>query len=237
MPGEEGAVVAKKTGRLAIVGGCRYGAAMIVLRCRVIGALLLTAAALSSAAPAQAARQKKHPAPKEETPAAQTLGTADAWTAYLTQDTTGRVCYLVGQPRKSEPAASARKPAMAMVTHRPVEKIANVVSLVEGYPLKEGSDVTLDIDGSKFELFTKNDSAWARTSELDKSIVTALSKGKQALVKGLPQRGPATTDIYPLAGFAKALALIDKACGIKRESGPAPTPHRPHKPHRAKHHR
>src|SRR5579862_1817114 len=106
----------------------------MILRCRVIGALM--AAALSSAVPAQAARQKQHAAPKAELPAAQTLGSAGAWTAYFTEDKTGRVCYLVGQPRKSEPAGFARKPPMAMVTHRPVEKVANVVSLVEGYPLK-----------------------------------------------------------------------------------------------------
>lgn len=210
---------------------------MIRLRCRVNGPLLLTAAVLSSAMPAHAARQKQHAPPKEETSAAQTLGSAGAWTAYVTEDRTGRVCYLVGQPRKSEPAGFARKPPMAMVTHRPVEKVANVVSLVEGYPLKEGSDVILDVEGSKFELFTNGDSAWARTSDLDKSIVTALAKNKQALVKGLPQKGPATTDSYPLAGFAKALALIDKACGIKRESAPAPKPHPAAKHHRAKPHR
>jgi invasion protein IalB len=215
---------------------------MIVLRRRVIGALLLTTAALSSAAPAEAARRKQHAPPKDETPAAQTLGTADAWTAYLTQDKTGRVCYLVGQPRTSEPSRFARKPATAMVTHRPAEKIANVVSLVEGYKLKEGSEVTLDIDGRKFDLFTNGDSAWARTSELDGSIVATLAKGKEAQVKGLPQKGPATIDTYALAGFAKALALIDKACGIKHETAPAPKPHREHKPmqkqkhHQAAHH-
>jgi Invasion associated locus B (IalB) protein len=208
---------------------------MILLRRPVIGALLLTAA-LSPSMSAQAARHKKHPAPKIATPAAQTLGTADAWTAYLTEDKTGRVCYLVGQPRRSEPAGFPRKPAMAMVTHRPVENVANVVSLVEGYPLKEGSDVMLDVDGHKFELFTNGDSAWARTSELDGTIVATLAKGKEARVKGLPQRGPATTDIYSLAGFSKALALIDKACGIKRESEPSPSqPSKHHRP--AKHHR
>lgn len=220
---------------------------MILLRCRVTGALVaaalasavLASAVLASGVPAQAARQKQHAPAKPETPAAQTLGSAGAWSAYVTEDKTGRVCYLVGQPRKSEPAGFARKPPMAMVTHRPVEKVANVVSLVEGYPLKEGSDVVLDVDGSRFELFTNGDSAWARTSELDQSIVTALAKGKQALVKGVPQRGPATTDSYALAGFAKALGLIDKACGIKREDSPAPAaPRQPHKRRRPeKHHR
>jgi Invasion associated locus B (IalB) protein len=105
---------------------------------------------------------------------------------------------------------------MAMVTHRPGEKIANVVSFDEGYPLKEDSDVALEIGGTKFDLFTKGDTAWARTADLDKAIVEAMTKGKQAVVKGTPQKGASTTDTYELAGFAQALAMIDKACDIKR---------------------
>ena len=83
---------------------------------------------------------------------------------------------------------------MAMVTHRPGEKIANVVSFVEGYPIKPGSEVRIDIGGSIFDLFTKDDSAWARTAELDRMIVTALGKAKQVVVRGTPQKGTATTD-------------------------------------------
>lgn len=194
---------------------------MINIRRCLGGALALSAGALTVISAAQAADSKKHSAPtaspKPATSATRSLGHSDAWTAYASQDKTGRVCYLVGQPQKSEPAGSGRKPPMAMVTHRATEKIINVVSFVEGTPLKDGSDVALDIDGSKFELFTKEDGAWARTAELDKAIVTALAKGKSAVVKGVPQKGPPTTDIYPLAGFAKALALIDKACGVDRE--------------------
>ena len=192
-----------------------------IRRC-LVGALAVSATALAALSPAQAAHpKKKHPAAAEApatpgVPAASSLGKFDAWAAYASQDKTGKVCYLVGQPQKSEPAGFGRKPPTAMVTHRPVEKIANVVSFVEGYALKDGSEVMLDVGGTKFELFTKDDSAWARTSDLDKTIVTALAKGKQAVVKGVPQKGPTTTDTYPLAGFAKALALIDKACGIKR---------------------
>jgi hypothetical protein len=154
--------------------------------------------------------------PAASTTAAQRLGEAGAWTAYTAGEAASRVCYLVGKPEKTEPAGAPRKPPMAMVTHRPAENVANVVSFVEGYLLKEGSEVAVAVGTGKFELFTKDDSAWARTSDLDKSIVAALAKGKRAVVKGQPQKGPATTDIYPLDGFPKALALIDKACGIKR---------------------
>lgn len=199
---------------------------MIDIRRCLVGALTVSVAALMATWPAPAAQSKKHhaaPAPAAPAvPAAHPLGNFDAWSAYSSQDKTGKVCYLVGQAQKSEPAGFARKPPSAIVTHRPVEKITNVVSFVEGYTLKDGSDVALDINGSKFELFTKDDSAWARTSDLDKTIVTALAKGKQAVVKGTPQKGPATTDIYALTGFSKALAAIDKACGVKREETATP---------------
>jgi len=144
------------------------------------------------------------------------LGSSDAWTAFTYRERSGKVCYVAGAPQKSEPASAKRRPPVAMVTHRPGEKAANVVSFDAGYPLKEGSDVSLDIGGEKFDLFTRDDSAWARTSELDKTIVETMAKGKQAVVKATPQKGPATTDTFSLAGFAQALAMIDKACEIKR---------------------
>jgi hypothetical protein len=196
---------------------------MTNIRSIVLGVLVLAVAPVISP-PAEAARAKKHaapapaeaPAPKTQSAAAQPLGTSDSWSAYQATDGAGQVCYLVGKPQKSEPANFARKPAMAMVTHRPAEKIANVVSFVAGYPIKEGSEVAIEIGGSKFDLFTKDDGAWARTADLDRAIVMALGRAKRVVVHGVPQKGPATTDVYALAGFAKALALIDKACGVKR---------------------
>jgi hypothetical protein len=194
---------------------------MSSIRALVAGALTLLLVLPS----AEAARGKKKAAPsastepaapKSSSGAAQQLGQNGSWTAYQAQDGSGSVCYVVGQPQKSEPANTPRRAPMAMVTHRPGEKIANVVSFVEGYPIKPGSEVRIDIGGSIFDLFTKDDSAWARTAELDRMIVASLGKAKQVVVRGTPQKGAATTDTYALTGFAKALALIDKACGVKR---------------------
>jgi Invasion associated locus B (IalB) protein len=154
-------------------------------------------------------------APPTTTPS-QRLGTAEGWSAYTYEEKSGKVCFVAGEPRKSEPPRAKRGRPLAMVTHRPGEKVTNVVSFAEGYPLKEGSDVGLDIGGAKFEMFTKGDSAWARTADLDKAIVEAMAKGKQAVVTAAPQKGPTTTDTYSLVGFAQALAMIDKACDVKR---------------------
>jgi Invasion associated locus B (IalB) protein len=172
---------------------------------------------LSLVLPVRAETVKKHEASKHPATApAQRIGGVGAWNAYLYKGKSGRVCYLAGAPQKTEPAKFKHKPASATVTHRPEENVFNVVSFDQGYPLKEGSDASIDIDGTSFDLFTKGDAAWSRTSDLDKTIVEAMAKGKQAVVKGTPQKGSPTTQTYSLAGFAQTLALIDKACGVKR---------------------
>ena len=196
---------------------------------RRAGVLVGILAVLGYAAQADAAAKpkKKSPPPAQTgTEAAHELGSVESWIAYEARDTTGRVCYVYGEPKKTQPAGTKRKQPMMMVTHRPEEKIANVVSVMEGYPLKDGSDVVLGVGKTKFELFSKEDSAWARTSELDRMIVAALAKGKQVVVKGEPQKGPATTDTYSLAGFPRALALIDKACGVATAAPSTPAARR-----------
>jgi Invasion associated locus B (IalB) protein len=181
---------------------------------------LLVLLTFSLALPGRAAEtDNKHASPKHAatgSTAVHRLGGAGPWNAYLYKEKSGRVCYLAGGPQKSVPPRFKRKLPAVMVTHRPEENVANVVSFDEGYPLKEGSDASLDIDGTHFALFTKGNTAWSRTSDLDRTIVEAMAKGRQAVLKAMPQKGPPTSDTYSLSGFAETLGLIDKACGIKR---------------------
>ena len=198
-------------------GGECYGRAMTRYRPRRLILWVLSVIPLTIASSADAAVKKSNTtAPSSPATATQRLGTTEGWTAYAYKEKSGQVCYLAGEPQKSEPKNVKRRTPRAMVTHRPDEKVANVVSFGAGLPLKEGSDASLDISGAKFDLFTKGDSSWARTADLDKAIVEAMAKGKQAVVKSVPQKGQPVTDTYSLAGFTQALAMIDKACNIKR---------------------
>jgi invasion protein IalB len=185
--------------------------------CRRLWLILSILSVVQPALPNLAVAEKKpSSAAASHSTASQRLGSAEGWTSYEYKEKSSQVCYVTGEPQKSEPKNAKRKAPTAMVTHRPDEKATNVVSFAAGYPLKEGSDASLDIGGTKFDLFTKGNSAWARTADLDKSIVEAMAKGKQAVFKGTSQKGQPTTDAYSLAGFAQALAMIDKACGVKR---------------------
>jgi invasion protein IalB len=169
---------------------------------------------LSSPFGSALAQNAATPAPAEQ--GTTHLGGAQGWEAYSNTEKTQKICYIVGEPSSSEPANAKRGKIYASVTHRPGEKVSNEVSFNAGYLFKEGSDAELTIDGKKFSLFTNKDGAWGRDAAIDKSVVDALSKGKQAVIKGVSARGTATTDTYALAGFGQALTQIDKACSVKR---------------------
>lgn len=181
----------------------------------LLGALCAAPLVLPTSWAATKPQTKPAPTAAADPGPAKSLGGAGSWTAYLAENKSGRVCYLVSPPENSEPAMK-RKPAMAMITHRTADNVSNVVSFDEGYPLNEDDEVMVEVGTDRFTLFAKDDTAWARTSELDKTIVTALAKEKQAVVKATPKKGHATTDVYSLSGFSKALSLIDKACDVKR---------------------
>src|SRR5579871_145225 len=150
------------------------------------------------------------PAPAPSAPASNHLGDAQGWSAFADPDRGGKVCYLVGRPVKSEPSGLKRGDVYVYVTHRSADKSYNVVSFTAGYPYREGSEVELVIDTQRFSLFTNKETAWARDAETEKTIVEAMTKGRQAVVRGTSTRGTVTTDTYSLAGFSQVLGLIDK---------------------------
>ena len=146
----------------------------------------------------------------------QPIGGAKGWDAWSFSEKTGKVCYLVGHPEKSEPASLNRGRIDAVVTDRPGEKTLNVVNFDLGYPAKPGSSAELDIDGKKTTLFTDKEAAWTPDAATDKETTEALAKGHRATLKAISARGTATTDTYALDGFKTALDAIDKGCGVKR---------------------
>jgi invasion protein IalB len=140
------------------------------------------------------------------------LGTFGDWSAYLENGKDGKVCYAASLPKKSRNAPRERGKAYVLVSDRPTEKSFGVISVAAGFPLKKGSPALLEINGTKFELYSVADTAWSRD---DRPVVAALMKGKAANFAAAPVKGEPVTDTYSLEGFGEARAAIDKACGAK----------------------
>ncbi len=145
----------------------------------------------------------------------QTLGSFGPWSAYSYKGPRGMVCYIYAEPKKEAGKYSERGDTYIQVADRPKEKIANELSVTAGYPYKPGSEVALDIDGTKFALFTDGETAWARDGATQDQIVGAMKAGITLVVQGTSSRGTLTTDSYSLAGFTAAITAAHRACDIK----------------------
>lgn len=144
---------------------------------------------------------------------AKSLGKSGDWEGFTYADKSGKVCYAASLPKRSLNSAKGRGEAYLSITHRPTDKSFDVISVTAGYGFKKDAPAEIDIGGAKFDLFSSGDTAWARN---DKAVVTAMLKGKNLVVYGMPAKGEQTADTYSLDGFAKAYAEISKACGAAK---------------------
>lgn len=141
------------------------------------------------------------------------LGSFGDWRAYAYVDEVGKVCYLAGKPKKAESDQRRRGDVFLMVTHRP--GVTNEISALVGYSVKSNSKVVLTVGDQKFDLFSEDDTAWAKDAKVDASIIAAMNKGTAVTIDATPVRGTATKDNFSLVGFAKAYKAINDSCGIK----------------------
>ncbi|MBK8176198.1 MAG: invasion associated locus B family protein [Rhodospirillales bacterium] len=147
--------------------------------------------------------------------AQQTLGVYGDWTAVVFGSGDKRMCYIGSTPKKQEGKYTVRGETHVLVTHRPNEKVVGEVSVAAGYPYRQGKDATIEIDKkATFNLFTRDENAWAFDASADRDLVRAMKAGSQMIVRGTSSRGTLTTDTYSLSGFTAAYNAIDKACGL-----------------------
>ncbi len=134
------------------------------------------------------------------------------WGVYVSQAARTKICYALSQPKERQPATLKRDPGYFFVSTRPGENVKNEVSIIAGFPIKNGSDAIADIGGTTFTLYTRTDSAWVRNVAEEAGLVDALRRGHDLTVKSTSARGNATTDKYSLTGFAQALDRVAQEC-------------------------
>ncbi len=160
---------------------------------------------IAGLAPAGAALAAAEPA---------SLGSFQDWTAYTYKAADTQVCYIVSQPKSSDSSKKnlKRDPVFFIVTNMPGRRIAGEVSTIIGYPFKEQSTAQVKVDDATFKLFTKDDGAWAESSDVERKIVSAMKGGRTLKVSGMSWKDTKTTDTYSLAGLSSAMDKINSAC-------------------------
>ena len=143
------------------------------------------------------------------------ISESGAWKVYRSGSGNAIVCFITSEPTKLEGDYDRdnRGETRVFVTHHGRGKDnRNVVSVVAGYKYMQDRDVTFDIDGKSFSLFSVDTRAWATKPSQDLALVKAMKRGNKLKVTGTSSRGNKTVDTYSLTGFTKAMQSIDKAC-------------------------
>ncbi|MBM1220591.1 hypothetical protein JQU17_06880 [Ponticoccus sp. SC2-23] len=144
------------------------------------------------------------------------VAAATDWSVFEESDP--RECFGVSAPkeqlntRNGEPVQVRRGETLLFVFYRPSQNVAGQVTFTGGYPFASGSTVSLDIDGTEFELFTEGEWAWPATPEEDARIVAAMKRGSQAVLTGVSGRGTQTQDTFSLLGFTASVEEAERRC-------------------------
>ncbi len=138
------------------------------------------------------------------------VATFGDWGAYLAKGKT-KTCYTLASPKERKPDVK-RAASYVFIADRPADKVRNEVSIIMGFPVKEGAPAQAKVGTSGFDLVAKGSNAWIKNPADEAKFVEALKHSGKLVVKAAPTRGAATTDIYVLTGFKQALERITKEC-------------------------
>lgn len=175
-----------------------------------IGALIAGAATGAWARPASRGEARHAAASSEPT----LLGQFGGWGAYTASPGGKKLCYAIAKPTssKTNPPNRPRDPAYAFISTRPAEKVANEVSINVGYPVKPGSDGTLEIGNGSYAMYTQGDGLWIKNAAEEVKLVEAMRKGAEMTVKAVSGKGTQTTDVFSLKGLSQALDRVAQEC-------------------------
>ncbi len=143
------------------------------------------------------------------------VGKFGDWTSYVLVENGNKVCYMVSKPVKAEGKYTNRGEIFALITHRPSENTKDVFSYITGYTYKQGTEATVTIDGTRYMLFTQDDTAWGPDAETDARLAAAIQKGSKMVVRGTSRYGTLTTDTYSLKGSGNAYKAISNECNVR----------------------
>lgn len=191
---------------------------LVSIAAMVAALALAPSLALAKPKPAKPAAEKtedKNAKGKADKGAAkpEAIGTYGDWSAYAALTGKDKTCYALGQPKERQPKAKLKDTsAYVFISTRPGEGVRNEVAVNLGYPTKDGSAASADIDGNSWDLITKGTNAWVKDQSREKEFVGALRGGSKLVVKAASARGTSTTDVYSLKGLGEALSHVVQEC-------------------------
>lgn len=140
------------------------------------------------------------------------LETFRDWEAYRFEANGQVTCYVLSKPKRLLPTDRNHGDVFFFITARPAENVTGEASVLVGYPFQPDSTVTVDVDGTEFKLFTKEDGAWVDSTADEQQLVAAMRAGSRMTVSGTSARGTNTTYEFSLSGVTAGTNRIANGC-------------------------
>lgn len=138
------------------------------------------------------------------------LKTFKDWTVYSTKLQGKTACYIASFPKSKTGNYTKRDDPYFLVTR--LNKDVFEVSTSSGYKYKLNSKVKVDIEGHKYNMFTKGELAWANDSEQDNEMIKMMIKKSNMDIRGTSIKGTYSIDRYSLSGFTAAYKHMKSVC-------------------------
>jgi hypothetical protein len=133
------------------------------------------------------------------------------WSVYTATLKGYKTCYIASFPKSKTGNYNRRDEPYFLVTR--IADNSYEVSTTSGYGYKLNSDVRIDVDGFKYNMFTKGELAWSYNSSQDNKIIDSMKKKINMTVRGVSTKGTYSIDKYSLAGFTAAYNRMQEVCG------------------------
>jgi hypothetical protein len=132
----------------------------------------------------------------------------DAWGVYSYSDAGQTSCYALSVPVNSAPAGIDHGDNFFLIA--PHGETAYAPQAVMGYPLQEGSEISLTVGDEAFRLMPEDKTAWLRNQEREPVLVDAMRGGSDMRLEATSRRGTNTSYSYSLRGVSAALQAVRK---------------------------
>ena len=150
---------------------------------------------------------------KEEPFKKEILSSFKQWTVLLANPKGKEVCYSVVYSKRRIGNIENSENAKAYFMVHYFSAYKQRVSVFFNYKLKQGSEVSISVDGVQFTLKPLESYAFSENAQTDTSIISALLTAKRILVRGEGDANTYSVDEYDAHEFGAAYNKMKEKCG------------------------
>jgi len=144
--------------------------------------------------------------------AAELVSTHNDWKAYRHGAGDQRMCFAVSEPSEANPSNARKEGPHIYVTAWPKAGIKAEISVLVGMALNKSSQIQVNVDGNRFELFPDGDRAYVADTDEEAKLLDAMRRGRSMTITATSSGGQETRDIYSLRGLTAAVQSMTSGC-------------------------